>query len=120
MKKIITSFALLFATTLSMQVFAQQATTSNDKEYNVYYAQDVPYVEDQASNKKMEQLDKMFKDYAVFANKKDANKTADLKNKIQNWKTENQTWINALADYQITKINSWFENANKSLRLYDK
>ncbi|RQO32335.1 hypothetical protein DBR32_01640 [Taibaiella sp. KBW10] len=102
-----------------MQVFAQQATTANSKEYNVYYTQDIPYVDDQASNKKMEQLDKMFKDYVVVAQKNQATKTADLKNKIMSWKTDNQTWIEELDAFQSKMVKQWFDNAAKSLRLYD-
>ena len=119
MKRMILPFAILFATTLSIQVSAQQAG-NNSQTYNIHYAQDVPYVGDQASNQKMEQLDQYFKQYVVAAKKNETAKLADLKTKITTWKTDNQSWISGLKEFETKKINQWLEQADKSLRLYDQ
>lgn len=120
MKRMILPFAILFAATLSTQVSAQQQAGNNSQAYNIYYAQDVPYVEDQASNQKMEQLDAYFKQYVVAAKKNETAKLNDLKGKIQTWKTDNQTWIAGLKEFEITKINQWLDLSAKSLRLNDQ
>lgn len=119
MKKVFISCVMVAASALSVQSFAQQAQTGGDKEYNIFYTQDIPYTAVKEQDKKLEALDKQFKAYESAAIKKDSKKAAAAKASIETWKTQNLSWVNNLEPHLITQINNWINNASKSLRLND-
>jgi len=119
MKKVFISCALLAASALSLQSFAQQAKTGSDKAYNIYYAQDVPFTSVKEQDNKLVALDKHFKAYDAAMNKNDSKKATAAKANIEAWKTQNLAWVNQLEPHLVTGINNWIENATKSLRLND-
>jgi len=119
MKKLFISCAIIVASALSVQSFAQQTPTSGDKTYNMFYAQDIPYTAVKEQDQKLIALDKQFKAYETAINKNDTKKAAALKQSIATWQTQNIAWVNKLEPHLVEAFNNWISASYKSLRLND-
>ena len=96
-----------------------QSSKPQHKTYNVFYAQDAPYVVDEINNQKMIDLENKFRAYAKAYDKNDAKTLSTLKPQILQWRNDNNAWINNLEASHKQLIDSWLSNAFKSLRLSD-
>lgn len=116
MKKVFISCAVLFASTLSMQSFAQDA----NKESGIHYTIDVPSTAVPAQDKKIQALDKQFKAFETAMNTNDKATAVKLKTAIVKWNTDNQSWINGLDRHLKDAVNGWYESAFSTLKLYEE
>lgn len=121
MKNVFICTAIALATSFGAHTYAQSlnAQPGGDKEYNIFYAQDIPYTTIKQYDAKLVALDKQFKAYETAINNDDTKKAEALKANIDKWYTDNISWIEQLDAHLVSAVKNFYNNSVHSLRLFD-